>query len=78
MCFITEKFDLKGNFQREVKILKKVGQHENIVRILGECSQPMAIIMEPVTMYLDKKHCSGLNFYLIHLRQKFEENNSRR
>lgn len=75
---LKEKVVSEEDFKTEVKILKRVGQHENIVRILGCCEPPqtMAIVMEYVALSVDGKDCCGLNFYLMYLRDKFEQKNS--
>lgn len=60
----------KQDFKQELEIFKKVGYHENVVRLLGYCTRPhICIVMEYVTMKVDGIEISGLHNYVRRLRR---------
>lgn len=60
------------DFLSEIDILKKVGEHPNIVRIYGCC-----IIKEPYLIVMEFVPCGDLKHYLLDLREKWKRKRSR-
>ncbi|XP_031352400.1 angiopoietin-1 receptor-like isoform X2 [Photinus pyralis] len=62
--------DEKAAFIMEIDIVKKLGEHPNIVKIFGCCQlqEPYLIIMEYIP-------CGDLRNYLIDLREKWKQQN---
>ena len=58
----------KSEFIRELKIMAKLGQHPNIIELLGYCEKPPAIIME-------RAHLGSLNTALYHAQDDEVESN---
>lgn len=60
------------DFQAEIDILKTIGDHPHIVKLLGCCTleQPLMMIMELIPS-------GGLKKYLLNLRQQWESQKNR-
>ncbi|KAF5307968.1 hypothetical protein FQR65_LT06535 [Abscondita terminalis] len=54
-------------FFQEIETLKKIGNHKNVVKLLGCCSTP------PFLMIMEFVPCGDLKNYLLELRTKWEK-----
>lgn len=55
------------DFLSEINILKKVGEHPNIVRLIGCCT-----LKQPYMMVMELVPCGSLRNYLLELRKEWE------
>lgn len=57
----------RNDFSSEIDILKKIGYHQNIVRLVGCCT-----LEEPYMMIMEFVPCGDLKQYLLDLRNKWQ------
>lgn len=72
--YITENASPEemDDFLSEIDILKKVGEHPNIVRMYGCC-----ILKKPYLMVMEFVPCRDLKYYLLELRDKWTKKRTR-
>lgn len=67
---------MKNSFLAELEVLEELGEHENVVKVLGYCVRTqrpkVGLVMECVSMEINGRELSGLNMYLMYLRRLFK------
>lgn len=76
--FFKDNHEMEDKFLKELQVFEDLGEHENLVKILGYCAPRLetntGLIMECVTITIEGKEISGLNVYLIYLRRLLKSN----
>lgn len=60
--------EVKDDFIAEIEILKKIGHHPNIVKLLGCCTSKI-----PYLMIMELVPCGDLKNYLLDLRKQWRK-----
>lgn len=55
------------DFLSEIEILKRIGEHPNIVKLIGCCT-----LKQPYMMVMELVPCGSLKTYLLKLRKRWE------
>lgn len=55
------------DFLSEIDILKRIGEHPNIVKLIGCCT-----LKQPYMMVMELVPCGSLKSYLLKLRKRWE------
>ena len=65
----------KTLFEDDMEDFQKIGVHKNVKQILGVCLEPIAIMTEYQSLFLDngKLELTNLKEYLLYLRSRVKK-----